>query len=67
VDDKITVSVKQESGLAVDITVHGPDLGSGPELIGYLSITRVPKGVSVEGFNADDSPVGGHMILHGDA
>jgi hypothetical protein len=57
------VSVRPER--PVEITIHGPDEGSGPTLIGYLEITAVPKGARVEGWHGkDDSPADHQMILH---
>jgi hypothetical protein len=65
VTPKIDAFVKRDSADTVSIAVYGTDEGSGPELIGYLEITLVPKGARVEGWNADDSEVTTpHMILH---
>jgi hypothetical protein len=66
VPKSITATFEQETPQTVAITIHGPDGGSGPELIGYLEITAVPTGVRVEGWNADDSPTFQQLILKGE-
>jgi hypothetical protein len=67
VTKKITATVKQESSQTVTVEVRGDDLGSGPELLGYVEITAVPKGVRVEGYHGrDDSQADEQIILHGE-
>jgi hypothetical protein len=64
--EKLTVKVEQSSSLTADITLLGDDEGSGPKLIGYLSITVVPNGVAVDGTNGKDDSEAGQMILRGE-
>jgi len=61
----ISASVVKHENDSVTVTIHGADLGSGPELIGTLEISWVPVGASVAGFNANDSTTEPtFLILH---
>lgn len=60
------VKVDQTGTTTADITILGEDEGSGPKLIGYLSITVVPKGVAVDGTNGADDSEAGQLILRGE-
>lgn len=58
------IKVEQTNSLTADITILGDDEGSGPLLIGYLSVTVVPKGVAVDGAHGKDDSEAGQIILH---
>jgi len=59
-DAKITAIVTQDTAETVTVEIKDDE----HDTVGYLEITKVPKGVRVQGWHGDDSETDEQLLLH---